>query len=55
MSGRRQVVMLWPATRKAALTARVTASAGWFGAVVVLLVLAVVAVSGRDVALVRAG
>ncbi|MBQ0905588.1 DUF2269 domain-containing protein [Micromonospora sp. U21] len=48
------MVKVWPGARKAALTAHVAASVGWFGAVVVFLVLAVVAVGGRDVALVRA-
>ena len=37
-----------PVLRKAALTAHVTSSVGWFGAVVTVLVLAVVGVTSRE-------
>ena len=42
-----------PKVRKLALTAHVTSSAGWIGAVVVVLVLGVVGLASQDVDLVR--
>src|SRR5262245_18839979 len=47
--------MMRPNVRHAALTAHVTSSVGWFGAVVAFLALAVAGVASADAALVRAG
>ncbi|GGQ77125.1 hypothetical protein GCM10010166_53840 [Couchioplanes caeruleus subsp. azureus] len=46
--------MLPPAGRRAALTAHVLSSVGWFGAVVVFLVFAIAGVRERDQAMARA-
>src|SRR5690348_12939590 len=43
-----------PGFRKGALTAHVTASLGWFGAVAAFLALALVGLTSQDVQLVRA-
>lgn len=47
-------VRLGPSATKFALTAHITASIGWLGAVIAFLVLAVVAVTDADTATVRA-
>jgi hypothetical protein len=43
-----------PAVRKAALTAHVTSSVGWFGAVVVVLALAIAGITSNDEQTIRA-
>jgi hypothetical protein len=47
-------MMMTPARRKFALTAHVSASVGWLGAVAVFLALAVAGLTSRDAQLVRA-
>jgi hypothetical protein len=47
-------MMMKPGLRKLALTAHVTSSVGWFGAVAAFLALAIAGLTSRDVQLVRA-
>jgi hypothetical protein len=47
-------MIMTPGLRKVALTAHVTSSVGWFGAVVAFLALAIVGLSSQDAVMVRA-
>lgn len=47
-------MIMSPGLRKAALTAHVTSSIGWFGAVAAFLALAIVGITSQDLQLVRA-
>ena len=47
-------MMMTPGIRRVALTAHVTSSVGWLGAVAAFLALAIAGISNQDVRLVRA-